>query len=238
VTAARQRTHCRGGYERIGDGEHSEVFRRPGSRYCVQLFKIGCAELTVAKIRGEYAYLRQVYAELPGLITAQRLFADNPRVPVWQTLLVKEWVNVDHHRPLNRVRRPDLRPATVEQLASFIEVTRGLLAQPPWVQTLLPDIIDDRFQNLALDTHGNLRLLDTNRLINTNALRQLAPGQTLDITRRRIHATFLRRLMYLDAAFRDQSTDRLRQDAVYSQYLCAEDFEILFQESAALGEPI
>lgn len=102
----------------------------------------------------------------------------------------------------------------------------------------MPDIIDTRFQNLALDITGHLRLLDTNRLINTNALRKLAPGQTLDIGRRRIHALLLRRLMYLDAAFRGRNRQQLANDRVYRRYLSPEAFEQLFSDSTAVGEKI
>lgn len=238
MTATGPRNRPRDRYEQIGDGEHSEVFRRPGSRHCIQLFRTDCPELTVDKIRREYAYLREVYTSLPGLIPAQRLFADGPQVHVCQTLLVKEWVDIDRSRPLNRIRGSDLSPDSAAQLRCFVAVTRGLLEQASGMQTFLPDIIDDRFQNLALDTGGQLRLLDTNRLISTNALRQLGLGQRLDITRRRIHAKLLRRLMYLDAAFRGRRADQLRYDPVYRRYLLPEDFEVLFQESIELGEKI
>ena len=51
------------GYRRIGDGEHSEVFHRPGSPYCVQLFTPDPPELTIEKVRREYDYLVLVYAD-------------------------------------------------------------------------------------------------------------------------------------------------------------------------------
>jgi hypothetical protein len=225
------------GYKKAGDGEHSEVFRRPGSRYCLQLFRPD-TELTVARITTEYAYLRQAYSALPGLIPAQRLFADHPHVHLAQTVLVKQWVNVDAARPLNRLRAGDVAPRTAAQLDQFVTVTRSLLERAPHEETRLPDIIDTRFRNLALDTSGNLRLLDTNQLINTRALRALPSGHRLDISHRRIHAVLLQRLMYLDAAFRGRTHDQLTSDPVYSRYLSPQDFQVLFQRSTELGEII
>ncbi|TKA02215.1 hypothetical protein [Actinacidiphila oryziradicis] len=224
------------GYERIGDGEHSEVFRRPGSRHCIQLFRPD-TELTVERINTEYAYLRQAYSALPGLIPAQRLIAHHRHVHLATTVLVKEWVGVDASRPLNRVRAGGLAPGTAAQLEQFVAATRALLARVAVEEILLPDIIDIRFRNLALDTHGRLRLLDTNQLINTRALRALAPGQTLDITRRRIHAALLRRLMYLDAAFCGRTRAQLTSDPLYTRYLSPANFQTLFRGSTAAGEP-
>lgn len=223
------------GHERIGDGEHSEVYHRPGSRYCIQLFRPD-TELTVERINAEYAYLREAYSALPYLIPVQRLFADAPHAPLSRTVMVKKWVDVDISRPLNRVRAADLASGTVAQLAEFVAVTRAQVERASVEDTLLPDIIDRRFRNLALDTSGRLRLLDTNQMINTRALRQLARGQTLDITRRRIHAHVFRRLMYLDAVFRGRNREQLQRDPVYARYLSPTDVQTLFRHSCALGE--
>ncbi|MCC3655772.1 hypothetical protein LIX60_30800 [Streptomyces sp. S07_1.15] len=152
-------------------------------------------------------------------------------------MLVKQWVEVDTSRPLHLLRANDLTPATLAQLNQFVAITRSLLDRAPTEETLLPDIIDNRFRNLALDTAGQLRLLDTNQLINTHALRALAPGRHLDLTRRPIHAMVLRRLMFLDAAFRGRTCDQLTTDPVYARYLTPAGFDTLFQASAETGEP-
>jgi hypothetical protein len=230
------RTRPQPDYRKIGDGEHSEVFRRPGSPYCVQLFTTDCPELTIDKVRREYDYLLRAYAELPDLIPWQRLLAADPHAHICETVLVKEWVAVDVTRPLGRIRAGDLPDHTVDQLGRFVTVTRDLLDQALDDQTLLPDIIDTRFQNLAVDTCGRLRLLDTNRLINTNALRRLRPGQTLDVGRHPIHALLLRRLLYLDAAFRGRDRHHLTADPVYRRYLNPGDLEQLFAASVHAGE--
>jgi len=237
VTATALRTRPPARYRRIGDGEHSEVFRRPGSAYCLQLFRPDCPELTVDKIRAEYAYLRAAYAAMPTLVPGQRLFADSPGDHVSRTVLVKQWVDVDPAAALNRVRRADLPPHSAAQLDQFVTITRALVASAAEQETFWPDIIDDRFQNLALDTGGNLRLLDTNRLISTRALRALGPGQTLDRVRRPIHARFLRRLMYLDAAFCGRGSDQLAADPLYRRYLHPDDLGALLRDSRAAGEP-
>ncbi|WP_239331832.1 hypothetical protein [Frankia sp. CiP3] len=232
------RTRPSARYQRVGDGEHSEVFRRPGSRWCIQLFTVDCPELTVSKVSDEYHYLRQVYAALPELLPTQRLFVPHPAAHISETLLVKQWVDVDTTRPLNRTRPTDLPPAGVDDLLQFIRITRGLLDRAVSEPTLLPDIIDTRFQNLAVNTGGRLRLLDTNRLINTVALRTLPPGQTLDPDRRPIHARLLRRLMYLQAHFAGATRRNLADDPVYRRYLSPAALHRLFDESTADGEPI
>ncbi|MFG1924391.1 hypothetical protein [Cryptosporangium sp. NPDC048952] len=226
----------RTGYRRIGDGEHSWVYRRPGSRYCVQQFRPDCAELTPDKVRREYTYLTVVYAPVPGLIPEQRLFVPRSDAHISETLLVKRWVEVDTSKPLGRISAAHLAPGAMRQMVTFLGITRNLLASPQ--VTLLPDIIDDRFQNLAVDTAGNLRLLDTNRLISTRALRQLPPGARLDIERRWIHARFLRRLMYLESAFLGRGRSELRDDWLYRRSLHVTDIDELFARSIGRGETI
>ncbi|OEV09316.1 hypothetical protein [Streptomyces nanshensis] len=226
------------GFEKVGDGEHSEVWRRPGSRFCLQLFRTDCPELTPEKVRREYVYLRRTYASIPGLVPLQRLFLPGPRAHISDTRLVKAWVEVDSSLPLNRVRRHAMSPLSAAQMERFLFLTRGLLYAARHEPTLLPDIIDERFQNLAVDTGGRLRLLDTNRLINTHALRDLAPDETLDITERWIHARWLRRLMYLEAAFTGRSRTELRSDPLYRRYLSPDSFDALFASSCQDGEEL
>ncbi|MGW2476991.1 hypothetical protein [Streptomyces sp. NPDC001665] len=222
-------------YALVGDGEHSEVYRRPGARRCVQLFRPD-TELTVHRITTEYAYLLRAYGAMPGLIPAQRLWAPSPAPHPSRCVIVKAWVDIDTALPLGRVRPSDLRESTTTQLAQFIEISRSLVERSSAEKTLLPDIIDYRFRNLVVDTDGHLRLLDTNQLISTNALRALAPGQKLDITRRPIHGRFLQRLMYLEAAFRGRTRHQLAADPVYSRYLTPANLHRLFEKSIAEGE--
>ncbi|MFG1963062.1 hypothetical protein [Nonomuraea sp. NPDC049028] len=226
------RTH----YQRVGEGNHSEVYHRPGSRWCVQVFKMDCPELTAAKVRREYAYLVEAYSGMPGLIPRQRLFAPADNAHISRVLLVKEWVQVDTSLPLNRIHGDDLTPGRRAQLQLFIAITRGLLARGATEEMLLPDLNDPRFTNLAFSTAGALRLLDTNRLISTAKLMRLPKGETLNLARRRIHARWLRRLMYLEATFNSQTRDDLRRDPLFSRYLALADFEALFNDSVALGE--
>jgi hypothetical protein len=223
------------GYVVVGDGEHSQVYRRPGARRCIQIFRPD-TELTTARITTEYAYLLQAYAALPDLIPAQRLHAPDPAAHPSRAVLVKTWVDVDASLPLGRVRAQDLPAGAAAQLGRFVDITRSLVERAPGEETLLPDIIDYWFRNVAVDTGGRLRLLDTNQLINTRALRALAPGQRLDIGRRPIHARFLQRLMYLDAAFRCRTRDQLAADPVYARYLAPEDLQHLLRQSGAEGE--
>jgi len=227
-----------GRHERVGDGEHSVVWRRPGSRWCVQTFHRDCVSLTPAKVDAEYHYLLRVYARLPGLIPAQRLFTPRPDAPITEALLVKRWIEVDPDRPLGRTPAAGLPASALADLHLFVALTRDLLARAGREPTLLPDIIDTRFQNLAVDVAGRLRLLDTNRLINTNALRALPPGATLDPQTHPIHTRLLRRLMYLQVAFTATSRAGLATDPLYRRYLTPTTRAWLCEQSRADGEPI
>lgn len=205
-------------YTLIGHGEHSEVYRRRGAARCVQVFRPDCG-LTPAKILDEYAYLRRVYAALPGLIPPQWLFETEPG-DIAHAVLVKAWIDVDPGAALNRIRRKDLPEPGAAHLRCFITTTRDLLERAGHQDgILLPDIIDHGFENLSLDTTGHLRLLDTNRLINTRALRALRPGQKLDTEARPIHTAFLRRLIHLDARYGAYSARQVAADPLYRRYL-------------------
>ncbi|MEW9530776.1 hypothetical protein [Microbispora sp. NPDC049125] len=225
-------------YERVGFGNHSDVYRRPGSRWCVQVFRPDCPELTPDKVREEYAYLVRAYAAMPGLIPWQRLFVPCEGAHICEALLVKEWAEVDFSRPLNQVRGGDLDPARLAQVEEFILRTRSQLLHARFEETLLVDILDPRWTNVAFDTAGRLRVLDTNRLVSTRALRSLAAGETLDIVRRRVHAKWMRRLMFLESRFLGRGPGALTADPVYTRYLAPGDFEALFSASAEAGEPI
>ncbi|MDQ3762225.1 MAG: hypothetical protein M3460_11220 [Actinomycetota bacterium] len=106
---------------RIGQGVHSEVFHRPGSRYVVQVFKPECPELTVGKLQREYAYLRAVYAAMPRLIP--RLITLRPGASLQESLLFKDYIP---HRPelaLHRIDSGQLRPSTLDQIRQFLHIT-------------------------------------------------------------------------------------------------------------------
>jgi hypothetical protein len=231
---------------RIGQGVHSEVFHRPGSRLVVQVFKPECPELTVDKLHREYAYLRAIYAAMPRLIPRQRLVTLRPDASLQDSMLVKDYIP---HRPelaLHRVDPACLRPSTLDQIRQFVHITRGLLADTGphsdigGEASMVPDIIDPDWANLVINTcTGNLALIDTNRLISTHKLAQLhATGQPLDVRRRRIHALLLRRLMYLDAKYLDTTRAELMRDPVYLRYLEPGGFEELFTASTAADEHI
>lgn len=231
---------------RIGQGVHSEVFRRPGSRFVVQVFKPDCPELTVDKLHREYTYLCAVYATMPRLIPRQWLVAPRANASLQESVLVKDYIP---HRPelaLHQVDPARLRPTTVVQLRQFLQITRGLLADTrphPDVggeASMAPDIIDPDWANLVIDIRtGDLTLIDTNRLISTQKLAQLhVAGQRLDVEHQRIHVLLLRRLMYLESKYLGSTRAVLARDPVYARHLDSAGFEELFAASAAAGEHI
>lgn len=237
---------CGRAFVGIGQGVHSEVFHRPGSRFVLQLFKPDCPELTVEKLRREYTYLRAVYAAMPRLIPRQRLVQPSADASLQESVLAKEYVP---HRPnlaLHRVDPALLAAATVRQIGQFLQITRGLLIDTtphPDVggeASMLPDIIDPDWANLVIDTRsGDLALIDTNRLISTHKLALLhAAGQTLDVEHRKIHALVLRRLMYLESKYLGRTRAAIVHDPVYTRYLDQVGLKTLFAASAAVGEHI
>jgi hypothetical protein len=217
-------------YVLIGHGEHTEVYQRHGAARCVQVFRPDCG-LTPKKVRDEYGYLRLAYAALPGLIPTQHQF-ETGAGGIAHTVLVKTWIDVDPDAALNRIRRRDLSGRGAADLRRFIATTRDLLERAGHQDgVLLPDIIDHRFENLCLDTTGHLRLLDTNRLINTKALRALPPGQLLDTEARPIHAAFLRRLIQLDARYA-RTMRQVAADPLYQRYLTSANIVDLLDRAA------
>ncbi|MGH3801498.1 MAG: hypothetical protein ACRDTD_15460 [Pseudonocardiaceae bacterium] len=233
-------------FVKIGQGVHSEVFHRPGSRFVVQVFKPDCPELTVDKLHREYTYLCAIYAAMPRLIPRQQLVTPRADAPLQESALVKDYIP---HRPelaLHRVDPARLRPTTLDQIRQFLHITRGLLTDTrphPDVggeASMVPDVIDPDWANLVIDIRtDDLTLIDTNRLISTHKLAQLyAAGQPLDVGHRPIHALLLRRLMYLDSKYLDKPRAVLGRDPVYTRYLDSAGFELLFAESAAAGEHI
>lgn len=238
-------THLRPGpgHAKIGEGLHSEVFRRPGSPWVIQLFKVDCDGLTLDKIRREYAYLVKVFAAMPRLIPYQRLFAPGTDPSLSRAVLVKRYVDVDPGARLTTVA-PALLPArTRRQIAEFLRIVRQLLIDTaPDIElrtdaSLIPDIIDPPLDNLVVDTDGDLRLVDTNRLISTAALRRLHhAGQTINLDHHTIHALVFRRLMFLESRYLGRTRDELTRDPVYTRYLTPSDMLTLAAASAAVGE--
>ncbi|MET7952253.1 hypothetical protein [Micromonospora sp. NPDC005324] len=234
------------GYERIGEGRHSVVFRRPGSPRVVQLFRADCDTLTVAKLNREYDYLQAVFApSLPRLLPRQRLFTPGPDAPLGHVVIVKEYVEVDQRLSLTNTAPSHLPVATWRQLVTFLRLVRHLLldttphAALGTDASLIPDIIDPPLQNLVVDTNGNLRLLDTNRLISTAGLRRRHhAGQTVRLDRDVIHALLLRRMMFLESRWRGRTRAELARDPVYTRYLTREDITALITASGAAGEPL
>lgn len=232
------------GYLMIGEGRHSVVWRRPGSPRVMQLFRRDCVGLNLPKLRREYVYLRKVFAVLPRLIPRQRLYAPTG-TPLGRAVMIKQWVDVDPQASLIADPAPDLPEPARQQLVAFLRIVHGLLDDTaPDLDlgtdaTLLPDIIDPPLQNLVVDTDGNLRLIDTNRLISTAALRQLhAAGATIDLDRHPIHALALRRMMFLESRYLGRAFEELIRDPVYTRYLTPPDLHTLVAASAAVGEPV
>lgn len=233
-------------FVRIGQGVHSEVFRRPGSRFGLQVFKPDCPELTVEKLRREYAYLRAVYTSLPRLIPRQRLVQPRIDASLQESVLVKDYVPHDLDLALHKVDPLLLGPAVVDQIRQFLRITWGLLASTsshPDARrdaSMLPDIIDPDWANLVIDTRsGDLTLIDTNRLISTYKLARLhAAGKNLDVEHRKIHALVFRRMMYLESKYLGRTRTCLARDPLYTRYLNPAGFEALFAASAAVGEYI
>jgi hypothetical protein len=225
------------GYVKIGEGEHSEVFHRPTSGVVLQLFRPGCSTLTITKVVREYHYLRYAYAELPALVPWQRLLTPHPGAHISDTILIKRYIPVDTTLPLRTSTAGQLLDAGRHQLATFLRITRNLLTHPG-LHVLIPDIIDTHLHNLALDTTGCLRLLDTNRLINTRALAALGPGDTLDPAAHPIHARVLQRMMFLECRYTGRHPAALAADPLYRRYLHLTDVAALHRDSAARGEPL
>lgn len=249
---------ARAQYVQIGEGLYSRVFRRAGSRWVFQLFRPERFELDGATLERENAYLRDVFASMPGLIPEQRLFApaaagqtqldgagEPGRRGVADAVMAKRFVAVDPHRNLRVVTSRQLGPRTVRQLEQFVAIMRDLLADPvgqavPGTRfSAVPDIIDPPLTNLAVDIDGDLRLLDTNRLISSKALAQcLDEGVHLDVDRRWIHALLLRRLMFLEARHLGRDRASLRRDPLYRAYLSPSDLAGLFAAAAEVREPV
>jgi hypothetical protein len=216
----------------IGNGAHSEVLHRPGSRWVVQRFRAS-SPLTAQRLAQEYDYLRATYATMPGLIPPQRLFRPTPDAPLEQILLVKEYIDLDNNKTLLRIHADTLSSAERLQLVQFVTITRTLLALPlagdipPTGVPRLPDIIDENFRNLAFDRNQHLRLLDTNELISTAHLYELiGTDTTLNLQHRHIHAKFLTRMLHLET-LTGRTRQELMVDPLYRGYLSPNQIDTL-----------
>jgi hypothetical protein len=232
----------------IGSGNHSQVYRHRDSRYVLQVFHPDAPELTVDKVRREYAYLRRLFDPiLPDLVPAQRLLLPRPDAPLVQAILVKDYVDIAPGWSLRTATRESLPLPALDQLAVFLHAVRELLidtaaGDDPAAAPLIPDFIDPPLENLAVDTRGRLRLLDTNRLISTAKLREqreqgrLLTGDCPGVAAR-IFRLMFRRLMFLQHRFLGTPAAELRADQLLLRYLHPSTFDRLFADSAAAGEP-
>lgn len=238
------------GYRPIGRGNHSTVYHRPGSRIVVQVFASDAPELTTAKVQREYRYLRAIFDPvLPELVPNQRLLLPRPEARLCEAVMVKDYVPVAPAWSLRVAHRQRLPRQALDQLAIFLRVIRGLLADTAPVPaleaeaSLIPDFIDPPLDNLAIDVTGQLRLLDTNRLISTRELRvHEHAGQILTLdhndTPARIYRLVFRRLMFLEHRFLRIPAAQLRTDPLITRYLHPTQIEALFAASTTAGEPI
>lgn len=234
---AGSRSGRRGGHLLVGVGNHSQVYRRPGSPRVVQVFDPS-TRLTAARLLREHAYLRVTYEEMPELIGPQHLIGYHAAAPLHELLLVKPFVDVDPTLPLLQARAEDLPEPHRRQLEQFLAITRDLVALP-LIATIpatgvprLPDLIDDQFRNLAFDRDGVLRLLDTNELISTAQLYDLlGTGEVLDLRRRRVHGKWFARMLLLESLV-GRDLEDLTVDPLYRGYLSAEQIRALHARSA------
>ena len=240
------RIHTRRIFEKLGEGMHTEVYGHvPDNGYVVQTFRPEHA-LSRDALGLEYDYLVEAYAAMPGLVPKQRLTTSDAFLPLERAALVKERVYSDPTMgTLLNVAAPDLAPKTLAQLRQFVDITKTLFTQVlsnpdlAGLGSRVPDIIDPEFSNLVIDNRDNLRLVDTNKLISTKHLNGLTEaGAKLDVSNRRIHGLLLRRLMFIESKFFGRTAKQLRADSFYAQYLSSEGFDQLFEQSAAVGEPI
>lgn len=234
-------------FEKIGEGMHTEVFRYPHQKgSVVQRFKPGHTLADLEGVELEYRFLCEAYADMPKLIPAQTAWAEHEDAPLEEVLIVKDEVIPDPSRGnLRQMSEADMYPEARNQLDQFIAITKQLfthVSQHPELETLgsrVPDIIDPKLDNLIIDIEGNLRLVDTNKLISTEHLKKLIDaGEKLDIEQKKIHSLLLRRLMYLEAKFFGRTQDELRADDFYGKFLAEESLDELFEHSRLAGEPI
>ncbi|GAA4010511.1 hypothetical protein GCM10022247_35900 [Allokutzneria multivorans] len=231
-------------YVRLGAGLYSEVYRRPGSPFVMQLFKTERGELTPAILRAEYAYLRRVFTTQPDLIPRQWVIPLREAEDIGTTVVVKEFVAVDTARSLRAACPAAIGHRALGQLEQFLATVRELLVDTdrhllaPHQVSAVPDFIDPDMANLVVDDSGTLRLLDTNRLINSRVLRNVERSDTtLDVHRRRIHALLFRRMMFLEHRFLGRSVAALRADPLYRRFLTVDDIDAVMLDSDRVGEP-
>ncbi|MGI8307024.1 hypothetical protein [Saccharopolyspora hattusasensis] len=222
---------------------HSKVFRRENSTYVLQIFKEDAPELTVEKLNAEYVYLCRAYSAMPTLIPRQCLRRPYVGASLQESVLVKDYVPHRTELALTTVDPAELDATTRQQIAQFLSITRNLLADTSADQpSMVPDFIDPDCANLVIDIRtGDLKLIDTNRLISTRKPARLyAEGQVLDVTEDRnfIHGLLFRRMLFLEMKFLDRSRDDLMRDPAYARYLSRAGFETLFAASEAAGESL
>lgn len=224
----------------IGEGRHTWVLRRPGSRYVLQIFKPNehaAHDFTVPKIHAEENYLRRHYrTALPRLIPWQRLYLPHPGANLTAGVLVKRYVPHDEQHALTRLHPHHLSNWTLRQLEVFLTITRNLLlTSTPGKWATLPDIIDPPFHNLVVDGNHDLRLVDTNRLISVRKLARAAAEGHPAPPGHKVHTMLIRRLLFLETRYHGKTRDQLISE--YAPYVDAATFDRLATEAAHDGEP-
>lgn len=229
-------------FEQIGEGMHTRVYRHTTSsdkyNFVIQTFKPEINELSLEGIGLEFDYLREAYKEMPDLIPHQRLFRPKNSSSLHDAFVIKKEIKSDPaSNNLLDLSPHELNGKTLNQLRKFIEITKNLFtyeSTTPSLQKMgscVPDIIDPQFNNLIVDKDANLRLVDTNRLINTKHLKHLLSiGEKLDISDRRIYALLLQRLIFIESKFLGKTSGQIINDNFYNRYLNDTDLQALFDE--------
>lgn len=235
---------------KIGEGMHTEVFIRLDSQgkadHVVQTFRKDVHDLTYESVQQDYAYLLAAFADMPNLIPHQTFVHQEDVTELRDTVLFKERVIEDSQNGnLRSISKDDLQPKTQTQIEQFIAITKSLFShnsEDPAMRELgrsVPDIIDPEFENVVIDVDGNLKLVDTNRLISVQRISEKAAhGAKVDIDRKYIHALLFRRLLYFEAKFLGKTPEQLKHDPFYTHFLDESAIEALMERSSAVGEPI
>lgn len=223
---------------KVGEGMHTEVYcHHPCNGLVVQVLKKE-HELSVADLTQEFEYLKEAYSSMPHLIPEQKTVVLEETGLVDDILFVKE--RVYPRSDLSLLSSPvNLFPkTTLREIEQFLRITKELFNRTSQQTSLrylgsrVPDIIDPELNNLVVDRDNRLRLIDTNKIISTRHLTQLATeGKKLDTKNKKIHTLLLGRLLLLEYKFLQKDILQFQQDDFYQQYLTKEDISILYSKA-------